>query len=238
LHIDFIYKAQETVRHHIYDKLEYTRQSTERQNKSLLSKSFDFQEAFEQRCSETGLNLATMPLTARATALDDVFNEYNGFGVVATNDKYKLTKAERCAIANLILYVCGPAKLAMQRLLAHCKEAQSPYRADAVSSKRWLIGGRPVRRSAQTSDWDIVTTMTAEKQAMFIDRVHRIFQSTKERFTEARWNEEADYIAWAAHGFNALLAAVDGTDAPLMPAADACAHSVSRVTAVARKSPK
>ena len=166
MHMEAMYKAMDCNRQHIYDKLEYTRQSTERQNKSMLSRSFDFLDCMEERCREKGIEIANMSTSQKATVLEEVFAEYNGFGTIATNAKYQLGKGERCGLANLILHVADATKRSMQNFLSQVKEAMSPYRAELIGSKRWLVNGRPSRRAEQSTRWDELLTMTREKTTL------------------------------------------------------------------------
>ena len=84
------YKPMDSARQHIYDKLEYTKIMTGRQDRSLLGKSFDYLEALEDRMNELGLDLRTMTREQRTLHLNAIFDEFNMHGTIATQEKYKM----------------------------------------------------------------------------------------------------------------------------------------------------
>ena len=219
MHVLCHYKSQESNRHHIYDKLEYTRMMSQRQNRSMLGKSFDYLEAFEDHCAEKSVDATKLSLTQKQDILQLVYAEFNSYGVVGTQSKYQMGNHEKFSVSNLILWVSDEAKKRIQDYLNTCHEKDSPYRSENMSSSRWLIGGTTTKRPAQSVFWNAADVMTAEKQPFFIDRIN-LMHRTRLTTTSAQetWDQEASHIAWAMHGYLALrsltIAGPDGTPIP------------------------
>ena len=80
------YKTMDNARQHIYDKIEYTKIMTGRQDRSLLGKSFDYLEALEDRMRELGNDIRTMARAQTTLQLNSIFDELNSHGTIATQE--------------------------------------------------------------------------------------------------------------------------------------------------------
>ena len=129
MHVLCHYKSQESNRHHIYDKLEYTRMMSQRQNRSMLGKSFDYLEAFEDHCAEKSVDATKLSLTQKQDILQLVYAEFNSYGVVGTQSKYQMGNHEKFSVSNLILWVSDEAKKRIQDYLNTCHEKDKIGRA-------------------------------------------------------------------------------------------------------------
>lgn len=175
---------------------------TQRQSRSLLGKHFDYLEALENKA---GMELAHIPKEAVETKLKEVFNEFNSYGVIATNARYQISTHEQFAVRNLITRVSPLTRKRMQDFLSHCPHEKSPYRDTTLGSTRWLLQGLMPGRVAPTTFWLHCDTMTAEKQPYFIDRINLLARTGSLQTCDiARWDQEASYISWAMEGLNAL----------------------------------
>ena len=143
-----LYKPQEHVRQHLYDKLEYTRIMTQRQNRTLLGKHFDYLEAMENKA---GVDFEHIAKEAVESKLKEVFEEFNSYGVIATNAKYQISTHEQFAVKNLITRVSPMTRKRMQEYLAHCAQEKSPYRDTMLGSTRWLLQGTSPGKVAPTA---------------------------------------------------------------------------------------
>ena len=90
---------------------------TQRQSRSLLGKHFDYLEALENKA---GMELAHIPKEAVETKLKEVFNEFNSYGVIATNARYQISTHEQFAVRNLITRASPLTRKRMQDFLSHC----------------------------------------------------------------------------------------------------------------------
>ena len=196
---------QVNIRGHVYDKLEYTRLMTQRQNRSLLGKHFDYLEAMENKAGMELQHIAVYGREEVEKKLKEVFDEFNCFGVIANNARYQISGHEQFAVKNLISRVSPLARQRMQDFLSHCAHEKSPYRDTNLGSTRWLLQGTRPDRPSPTPFWQQCDTMTAQKQPHFIDRINLLARTGSLQTCDVcRWSEEASYMCWAMEGFHAL----------------------------------
>ena len=89
MHVHCTTKALDA-RQHTYEAIVFSKQQAERQPPTVLSLALRFHAAMQEKAREAGRNWDALSLGDKEELLDQCFEEYNSYGIVATNEKYQL----------------------------------------------------------------------------------------------------------------------------------------------------
>ncbi len=170
------------------------------------------EEEEERECihQEQDIDLAVATLGKKDSLLGQVFQEYNSFGPVATNEKYQLNMHTQTSIRNLLLH-CAPAALQeIQKMFNASQEAKTPFHTKVLETSRWLLGGVPPRKSSEPGGlWQEIRIMTAVKQWLFVRVLNfetklAMKSGRTKQVDVTEWNQIADYACWAGYAVEQL----------------------------------
>jgi len=198
-----------------YESISVGQQAAQRQPTTVVSMALRFHESMLEVAAEQHVDVNTASVGKKDDLLTTVIGEYNEFGVVATNEKYKLNSHQRISISNLLLHCSTKTLKGIQGVYNTMRQSATPFDVNNLQTSRWLIGGRPARRSSKTSMWESLEVMTPEKQELFIEILGFICRRSAKtgksaKMDTAEWSTTADYACWAGHGFALLKAKENG----------------------------
>ena len=209
MHVHCTTKALDA-RQHTYEAIVFSKQQAERQPPTVLSLALRFHAAMQEKAREAGRNWDALSLGDKEELLDECFEEYNSYGIVATNEKYQLKYRDTNSCKNLTLYVCPEALKIIQGVLDNYKERDSPYAVHSLDSTRWLLGRKSstARGGAASDIWDAIMTTNPAKQVLHQQRIVSMHRrnalhcagSSIPKISVDVWNSELAYCCWLGHG--------------------------------------
>ena len=165
-------------------------------------------------------------MSDRKKVLDKVMDEFNQFEGVAANVKYQLPDVTRRVLTNLLTLTSPKAFARLQQIHDALPATLSPVTLDALATTSWLLNMMPKGfKESMFGDsevasghkvlWKNALRMTGPGQELLMERVALLCDSAVKRqkpgSTASRcvldlekWEEEALYSRWCAHGLQQL----------------------------------